>query len=648
MMRDILRIAAAAPEVKVCQVEENKERIKQVIRRAKADGVKVLVLPELCLTGYTCGDLFFQSALADRVSRAIAELCAMPELDENLLVAVGTPLYIDDQIFNCALFLSHHRPLCAAVKTFLPNYQEFYEKRWFSSAADLLCQEVTLGEFTFPIGGGLVLETACGVRLGAELCEDMWTPLPPSTFLALAGATVILNLSASNEVIAKREYRRSVVLSQSARCLAAYVYASAGAGESTSDLIYSGHCMIAANGTMAAENENYISRETYIVTDVDLGRLTADRRKNVSFKDCAGQYGSLFPCRRVKADDVKLLDGENNKTDYLRVDKLPFVPSVSAQRTERCLQIFDMQAGALARRLETVHGKAVIGISGGLDSTLALLVSIRAMEILGRDRKDVIGITMPCFGTTDHTLNNSLKLMAGLGIDSRTIPIRESVLQHFKDIGHSPDDYSVTYENGQARERTQVLMDVANREGGIVVGTGDLSELALGWCTYNADHMSMYGVNSGVPKTLVRWVISAVADGALFPEVTEVLRSVIDTPISPELLPPDAKGKIAQITEDLVGPYALHDFFLYYTVRFGFAPKKVYDLANIAFAADFTPDVVKKWLVNFYRRFFSQQFKRNCLPDGVKIGSICLSPRGDWRMPADANAALWIKEAEQL
>ena len=647
-MRDILRLAAAVPPMRLCDVAYNTDEIKKTITRARADGVKILTLPELCLTGYSCGDLFFQSSLTDAVGDAIKALCALPELDEHILVAVGAPLLSDGQLFNCAVLLGNHRPICAVPKTFLPNYREFYEKRWFSPAASLRADTVSVGGFTFPIGTGLLVETDCGVRLGMEICEDMWVPLPPSTFPALAGATVLLNLSASNEVISKRAYRKSLVESLSARNMAAYVYASAGADESTSDLIYSGHCMIAENGAVRAENEKYIDRDVYLVTDIDLGRLAADRVRYTAFADTAAQYGSLVSIRRIHAQGMTLLDGENNPTDYLRPDKLPFVPSTHAHRTERCLQIFDMQSGALARRLETVHGKAVIGISGGLDSTLALLVAIRAMEILGRPRSDVIGITMPCFGTTDHTLHNALALMEGLGVDSRTIPIRESVLQHFKDIGHAPDDYSVTYENGQARERTQVLMDVANKEGGIVVGTGDLSELALGWCTYNADHMSMYGVNTGVPKTLVRWVITAVADGGIFPEVTATLRSVIDTPISPELLPPDAKGKIAQITEDLVGPYALHDFFLYYVLRFGFPPKKIFELAKLAFRDDFAPDVIKKWLSAFYRRFFMQQFKRNCLPDGVKIGSVALSPRGDWRMPADATARLWLDEVNQL
>ena len=646
-MRDILRIAAAAPSMKIANVGYNLDQIRETIRKAREKGARILTLPELCLTGYTCGDLFFQRPLQESTVAAIEALCALPELDGSMLVAVGAPLCVDDTLYNCAVLLGNHRPLAVTPKTFLPNYGEFYEKRWFASASDLTADTVRIGKFTAPIGENLVIETADGIRFGMEICEDLWAPLPPSTFLALGGATVILNLSASNEIISKREYRREVIRQQSARTFSTYVYASAGADESTSDLIYSGHCMIASSGATVSENEHYIERSTMILADIDTARNTVDRRRNQTFKDCATLYGAAHPCRRVVAQDIALLS-EDAPCDLLRVDKLPFVPSTRHHRTERCLQIFDLQAQALARRLETVRGKAVIGISGGLDSTLALLVAIRAMELMKRPRTDVIGVTMPCFGTTDHTLNNSHRLMEGLGVDSRTVPIAKSVLQHFADIGHDPKDYSVTYENAQARERTQVLMDIANREGGIVVGTGDLSELALGWCTYNADHMSMYGVNSGVPKTLVRWVITAVADGEIFPEVTEVLRSVIDTPISPELLPPDAAGKIAQITEDLVGPYALHDFFLYYVIRFGFEPRKIYDLARVAFRDDFDAATVKKWLVTFYRRFFTQQFKRNCLPDGVKVGSIALSPRGDWRMPADADFRLWVELAEEL
>lgn len=640
-MKDILRVGVAVPALRVGDVTYNLGEIEKQLNTAAAAGVSVLAFPELAIPGYTCGDLFCSEALLARVEKALTALAA--KVPEGMLVAVGAPLLAGGQLFNCGVVLSGGKIVGAVPKTFIPNYAEFYERRWFSSARDLKTDTLSVGGQTFPIGADLIFRTPGGTAVALEVCEDFWAPLPPSTFLAMNGAEVLINLSASNETVQKRAYRRDLALQQSARTLSAYLYTSSGADESTSDLIFSGHGMITLSGTMVAENRNYIDKDYTMFADLDLGRIRYDRRHNKTFSDCAAIYADKNAVRTVPVGEFAESDAA-----MLYVGRLPFVPGDKASRLTRCMQIFDMQSAALAERLSITGGKLTLGISGGLDSTLALLVAIRAMERLSLPRTNIIAITMPCFGTSDETLANALALMKNLGVTSRTIPIGEAVLQHFRDIGHDPGDYSVTYENAQARERTQVLMDVANKEGGIVLGTGDLSELALGWCTYNADHMSMYGVNAGVPKTLVRWIISAVADNNLFPEATEVLCRIIDTPISPELLPPDAVGNITQKTEEIVGPYALHDFFLYYAVRFCFAPKKIFELALIAFDGHFDRATVKKWLTVFYRRFFSQQFKRNCLPDGVKIGTISLSPRGDWRMPADASSADWLREIEEL
>ena len=642
-MKDIVRVAACVPQLKIGNVEFNLQETIKFIKEAHKKGVSILTFPELSLTGYTCGDLFFSQALLERTLAALCNL--KKQIPENMIVAVGAPVQIQGQLYNCAFVLVRGKIVGAVPKTFLPNYSEYYERRWFSSAAELTQHTIEIDAEQVPVSSSLLFRAGKGITLGIELCEDLWSPLPPSTLLALNGANVILNLSASNETILKRSYRRNLVSQQSARTYSAYIYASAGTGESTSDLIYSGHSIIAENGSIVAENTKYIDNNYLLSADIDMGRVAFDRMHNKTFQESARLYGNLLNPVYVDIPDFSVPESDGS---LLQVSRLPFVPETKTQRVERCMQIFDMQANALARRLSITGGKLTVGVSGGLDSTLALLVAIRSMELLSLPRTNIIAITMPCFGTSDETLTNALELMEKLGVTSRTIPIKESVLQHFADIGHSSTDYSVTYENAQARERTQVLMDVANKEGAIVLGTGDLSELALGWCTYNADHMSMYGVNSGVPKTLVRWIISGVAENNLIPEATQVLDRIIDTPISPELLPPDAKGNISQKTEDIVGPYALHDFFLYYMVRYQYAPSKIFDLANLAFAGLFDKVTIKKWLIVFYRRFFSQQFKRNCLPDGVKVGSICLSPRGDWRMPSDADSTQWIQEAEAL
>ena len=646
-MFEYLRVSCAVPSVAVGGVRENVDQICKMLVQAAGDGADLVVFPELALTGYTCADLFYQQPLLDECLRGMRRILEATRC-VRCAAAVGLPLRIEGQLYNCAALVGGGQLLGIVPKTFLPNYNEFYERRWFAASEALSCQSTSLrqlglGESDAPIAVGADLVFDLGsVRVGLEICEDLWAPLPPSSFLTLGGAEVICNLSASNEIIAKRQYRRELICQQSARSLSAYVYCSAGAMESTQDLIYSGHSLIAENGAVLQENQKLIDTGYLLSADLDLGRLRAERLKNKSFSDTARLYGR--PCRQIRVP-MELTDCDGSRRP---LSKLPFVPSAQADRRTRCRDIFQMQVAGLQKRIQVTGGKAIVGVSGGLDSTLALLVSTRAMQELGRPLEDVVGITMPCFGTSDRTYRNALELMRTLGIRSEEIPIRDACLQHFADIGHDRQVLDTTYENCQARERTQVLMDYAGQVGGFVVGTGDLSELALGWCTYNADHMSMYGVNASIPKTLIRWMIDSLVEFDVFPASSAVLRDVLDTPISPELLPPDAEGKIAQVTEDLVGPYALHDFFLYYVLRFGFAPDKIYDLAKRAFREDFDEATILKWLRSFYRRFFSQQFKRSCLPDGVKVGSVCLSPRGDWRMPSDATAAIWLAQVDAL
>lgn len=642
-MEGIMRVAAAVPKLRLCNAAENAAAMAKQLHEAADRKASLVAFPELSLTGYTCGDLFFQKSLLQATEAGLQQM--LEACPEGVTAVVGAPVQADGVLYNCAVVLTKGKLLGVVPKLFLPNYNEFYEKRWFASGFQLQAEHVMLCGQQVPMGRELLFESADGVRFGVELCEDLWTALPPSTFLSLHGAELIVNLSASNELIAKREYRQELVRQQSARCLCAYLYVSAGVGESTSDLVFSGHSMVAQCGGMVKENADYLAENYVLTADLDLDRIRGDRREQTSFADAQAHYGALEPVRRVSCPAMMLAESESVE---LHVAKHPFIPADKASRQTRCAQIFDMQATALARRLRITGGKLTVGISGGLDSTLALLAACRAMDMMGLPRTNITGVTMPCFGTTDHTYQNALTLMTTLGVTQREIPIHEAVRLHFRDIGHNEQDHSVTYENAQARERTQVLMDVANQTGGIVLGTGDLSEIALGWCTYNADHMSMYGVNSGVPKTLVRWVIQTATENPAFAASKDVLQSILDTPISPELLPPDEQGNIAQQTEDLVGPYALHDFFLYYAVRFGMRPRKIYELAKLAFADDFDDATILKWLKNFYRRFFTQQFKRNCIPDGVKIGSIALSPRGDWRMPSDAESALWLKECEEL
>ncbi len=641
-MQGIVRAAAAVPHLHLGNVAANVEAHLEKLREAQKTGASLVIFPELSLTGYTCGDLFFQQTL---ISDAADGLLALADgCPEGVTAVVGAPIRAKGSLYNCGVVLTHGALLLAVPKTYLPNNGEFYEKRWFQPGSEathgsLVCDDLD----GLAMGQGLVV-SADGVRLGVEICEDLWSPMPPSFNLALSGADIVVNLSASNELIAKREYRRDLVSQQSARCLCGYVYVSAGNGESTSDLVFSGHSLAAVCGSLAGENRDIIADDYLLTWDIDIDRIRADRRRQSSFRDCAALYGSLETKAFAPADFYL----DDSMVPQLNVYKHPFIPADRGQRQARCEQIFAMQASALARRLAITGGKVVVGISGGLDSTLALLAACKAVDLMGKPRTNILGITMPCFGTTDWTYQSALTLMATLGVTAREIDIKDAVRLHFRDIGHDESDHSVTYENAQARERTQVLMDVANDFGGIVLGTGDLSEIALGWCTYNADHMSMYGVNSGVPKTLVRWVIATAAELPEFRASKDVLQRILDTPISPELLPPDEKGNIVQQTEDLVGPYALHDFFLYYAVRFGYRPKKIYELCCMAFSEDFDQPTILKWLKNFYRRFWNQQFKRNCMPDGVKIGSIALSPRGDWRMPSDAESAAWLRECEAL
>ena len=647
-MLDFVRVACAVPDVRVGDPLQNARKHCAILEKADAKKVDILVFPELSLTGYTCQDLFFQDSLNDAALAGLGEILNCSRLHPDVVAVVGLPVRLGCRMFNCAAVLSGGMVHGLVPKTYIPNYHEFYEKRWFSSGEDLhenqaLLQIPGMPAQTVPVLPKALFALADGTAFGVEICEDLWTPIPPSSILALSGAEVIVNLSASNETIGKRAYRRELVTHQSAAAACVYAYASAGAGESTQDLIFSGQCLIAQNGSLLGQTEEPIVSETLLIRDCDLGRIRADRRSNKSFSDNASTFSAMLAQTEIGLDVAPRSDGT-----LFPITKLPFVPAVQTDRFARCMEIFRMQVAGLKHRLEIIGSKAVIGVSGGLDSTLALLVAVEAMRQLGRPSSDVYGVTMPCYGTSDRTYQNSLTLMEKLGISVKEVNIREAVDIHFRDIGHDKSVLNGTYENAQARERTQILMDYASVVGGIVIGTGDLSELALGWCTYNGDHMSMYGVNASIPKTLIRWMIAAIAESESFASAREVLEDILDTPISPELLPPDASGKISQYTEDLVGPYALHDFFLYYMLRFGFTPTKIYALACRAFQGDFDGETIKKWMKAFYRRFFTPQFKRSCLPDGVKVGSVCLSPRGDWRMPSDASGRIWLEEVERL
>ena len=634
MKYGFLKVAAAVPAVKVADVEYNLQQVESLIAQAEGQGVEVMVFPELCLTGYSCQDLFKEQLLIDKAEDALLILLDFTrKLD--VICIVGLPVQIGSLLYNCAAVIQGGTLLGIVPKTYLPNYGEFYEKRWFASAPDLMPQDIYLAGSPIHVTPEPILFTTCdGARFGIEICEDVWAPTPPSNRLSLAGADVIFNLSASDELVGKHQYLRQLLSQQSARTMSGYVYASCGFGESTQDVVYGGNAMIFENGHLLSEGERFSFQPQIKITQIDVERLRTERRTNSTFITAQAQVGCrpvLVTCKPVTFRDFDLIRPVNPH---------PFIPAEDKMQ-ESCEEILNIQVVGLAKRLYHLNGsKAVIGISGGLDSTLALLVTVKAFDKLGMDRKGIIGITMPGFGTTDRTRGNARKLMETLGITIREISIAKAVTQHFEDIGHDAKVHDVTYENSQARERTQILMDVANQENAIVVGTGDLSELALGWATYNGDHMSMYGVNAGVPKTLVRYLVNYMA-GEM---ATEVLLDIIDTPISPELIPADEQGNIKQKTEDLVGPYELHDFFLYYFLRFGFRPAKIFVMACKAFEGSYDEDVIRKWLQTFCRRFFTQQFKRSCMPDGPKVGSVSLSPRGDWRMPTDAVSTLWLKD----
>ena len=645
MKYGFVKVAAAIPAVKVADVEYNVQQIESLIAQAEGRGVEMMVMPELCLTGYSCQDLFKQQALLDRAEQGVMVLLDFTrKLD--IITVVGLPVVINGLLYNCAAIIQGGSLLGIVPKTYLPNYGEFYEKRWFASAQDLNPTDIYFaGSPVHITPEAQIFVTAGGVKFGCEICEDVWAPIPPSNNLALAGADIILNLSASDELIGKHTYLKSLLAQQSARTISGYVYASCGFGESTQDTVYGGNALIFENGHQILEGSRFSFQPQLQVSQIDVEKLRAERRVNTTFINAQRHsHAQEIVCKPVVPKEFELLR---------EIDPHPFIPK-SENMADSCEEILNIQVAGLSKRLYHINAqKAVIGISGGLDSTLALLVTVKSFDKLGIDRKGIIGITMPGFGTSDRTHNNAVKLMETLGVTIREISIAKAVTQHFEDIGHNPNVHDVTYENSQARERMQILMDVANKENAIVVGTGDLSELALGWATYNGDHMSMYGVNAGVPKTLIRYLVSYIS-GEM---ATETLLDIVDTPISPELIPADENGLIKQKTEDLVGPYELHDFFIYYFLRYGFSPSKIFMLAKKAFCelspiegrgALYDEETVKKWLTVFCRRFFTQQFKRSCMPDGPKVGSVSLSPRGDWRMPSDASYSLWLKECESL
>ena len=635
MRHGFIKVAAATPDIRVADVDYNKGQIIKQMDEAAEAGAKIIVFPELCITGYTCSDLFLQDILLNSAKKALVEIA---EHTKNLdaLVFVGVPIAVGGELYNVAAALNHGNILGFTTKSFLPNYGEFYEMRQFRPGPKK-AEKILFGGKEIPFGPQLLFveKQMTNLIVSAEICEDVWSPVPPSIEAAREGATVIVNCSASDETIGKASYRESLISGQSARLISGYIYANAGEGESTTDLVFGGHNLIAENGTILAEAKRFSNGIIY--TEFDVQKIANERRKNTTFTETQEHVLPRIPFGLEQTETIL------TRTFPSR----PFVPRDDQERAKRCEEILTIQAMGLKKRLAHTHAKsAVVGISGGLDSTLALLVTAKAFDALGLERSGITAVTMPCFGTTDRTYQNACKMSLKVGATLREVRIGDAVMQHFKDIGHDPQDHSVTYENSQARERTQVLMDIANQTGGLVIGTGDMSELALGWATYNGDHMSMYGVNASVPKTLVRHLVHYYADTCEDPSLKEVLYDVLDTPVSPELLPPK-DGEIAQKTEDLVGPYELHDFFLYYFLRMGYEPGKIYRIAKLSFAGEYDDETIYKWLRTFCWRFFSQQFKRSCLPDGPKVGTVALSPRGDWRMPSDACVALWIQNLEK-
>ena len=636
MRQGFIKVAALTPKVTVADTQANRKEICRLMDEAEAKGAKILVFPELCITGYTCGDLFYQQVL---LREAKKELLAIAKYTQrkDYLAFVGLPLEYNGKLYNVAAAVTQGKVLGLVPKTHIPNYNEFYERRHFAPGMKQPVPVALDEDTVVPMGTRVLFQCRQmpELKIGAEICEDVWAPNPPGVEHALAGATLLVNLSASDETTGKDMYRKSLVTGQSGRLICGYVYCSAGDGESTQDVVYSGHNLIAENGTLLAESRRFCNESIY--TELDVVRLNEERRRMSTFMTSDESYINV---------EFSLKEEKTELTRF--VDPAPFVPGNKADREKRCEEIFMIQAMGLKKRLEHTHAAtAVVGISGGLDSTLALLVMVKAFDLIGKDHKDIVAVTMPGFGTTDRTYDNAVSLIKSLGATFREVSIVDSVRVHFKDIGQDEAVHDVTYENGQARERTQILMDIANKSGGMVIGTGDMSELALGWATYNGDHMSMYGVNASVPKTLVRHLVCYYADTCADETLQKVLYDVLDTPVSPELLPPE-DGKISQKTEDIVGPYELHDFFLYYILRFGCTPKKIYRLANYAFAGTYDTETIQKWLKTFYRRFFSQQFKRSCLPDGPKVGTVAVSPRGDLRMPSDASARIWMEELEHL
>ena len=659
-----VKVASAIPSVRVGDVAYNVEQIENLVIQAEGKGVEVIVFPELSLTGYTCQDLFRQQLLLDRVEQGVMRLMDFTrKLD--IIAIVGAPVPVGNLLLNCAVVIQKGHVLGMVPKFYLPNYSEFYEKRWFASAQDLRDMELRYaGNVVNMTADVQLFRTADGVLFGIEICEDVWAPAPPSNKLALAGADIVFNLSASDELIGKHDYLKSLLSQQSARTMTGYVYSSCGFGESTQDVVYGGNAMIYENGKLLAEAARFSLEPQMMMTQIDVEKLRSERRGNSTYVNAQRnvKFSLLDKQFAIRIIDAFPKEMEREFKLERTVSPHPFIPAMEDMEVS-CEEIFNIQVMGLVKRLVHTHAEtAVIGISGGLDSTLALLVCVKAFDKLKRSRKGIVGVTMPGFGTTGRTYNNAMELMRSLGITVKEVSIVDAVTQHFEDINHDISVHDVTYENSQARERTQVLMDMANKLNGMVVGTGDLSELALGWATYNGDHMSMYGVNASVPKTLIRYLVNYVAQREVDDRSAQTLQDIIDTPISPELIPADEKGNIQQKTEDLVGPYELHDFFLYYFLRFGFSPKKIFMLAKNAFIENkskrvklgpndpetYDEETIKKWLRVFVRRFFSQQFKRSCLPDGPKVGSVSLSPRGDWRMPSDAMAAMWMQDAENM
>lgn len=636
-----VKAAAAVPRLKVADCFFNSQQIAGLIHKAADQHVQFICFPELSITGYSCMDLFSQQTLLNNAEKALTELVkstsALP-----ILSIVGMPLRIENRLVNTAVVFQQGKILGVVPKTYIPNYKEFQEQRWFTSGDEISGDKITIAGVQYPFGKQLLF-TNGNIVAGVEICEDLWVPVPPSSEHCMAGANLIFNLSASNELIGKHQYRLSLIKQQSARCIAGYVYSSAGFGESSTDLVFSGNAIIAENGSILKASERFCIEEQLVVSEIDISNLQNDRIVDISFMKGAGNSPKNYQQLPI---EVKPLPQPVSLTRF--VDPYPFIPFGETLK-ERCEEILNIQVHGLAKRyVHTQSRTAVIGISGGLDSTLALLVTVMTFDLLQIPRNRIIGITMPGFGTTDRTYTNAIGLIQSLGVTLKEISIKEACLLHFADIGHDPEVHDVTYENTQARQRTQLLMNVANKENGLVIGTGDLSELALGWATYNGDHMSMYGVNSSIPKTLVKHLVEWVARNKVDNTSRAILLDITDTPISPELIPADSNGNITQKTEDLVGPYELHDFFIYHTLRFGASPTRIYYLAQAAFKDKYDTATLKKWLHTFYRRFFSQQFKRSCLPDGPKVGSVSFSPRGDWRMPSDASAALWLQEVEQL